>query len=504
MNLAQKLTAAGGHRGDVPALWWRDESVTHAELSERAARLAGGLAGLGVDPGDRVGIVCANNPYFVVSYLAALWAGAVAVPVNPMGAPDEMTRELDGTGVKVAVVGPGGRKAVDAARDAGGLADVTVVDAGSSAEHGAGGALGFDDLVESDPLAMAERALDDVAVLAHTSGTSGAPRAAVLTHGNLGANIDQALAHPTLHVEAGDVALGVLPLFHSYGLNAVLGLSLATGGGVVLVERFDPHGDLAAVAERGVTVVAGVPPMFSAWLSMPDVPPDAFAGVRVAMSGAAPLPVEVQRGFRERFGIPLHQGYGLTEAAPIVTTTGTEGEPRPGSIGVPLPGVEVRLVDTDGADVLAGDPGEIHVRGPNVFAGYWQDEEATKAVLDDDGWLHTGDVAVADDDGFLFIVDRSKDLVIVSGFNVYPAEVEEVLMRHEGVAEAAVVGVPHPHTGEAVKAFVVEAEGAHLDEEELVAYCTRHLARYKAPSAVEFVSELPRGLGGKVLRRRLV
>lgn len=504
MNLALKLTARAATRPDATAIWWRDESVTHAQLAERAGRLAGGLASLGVVPGDRVGLVAANNPYWVVSYLATLCAGAVAVPINPQGSPDEITRELDGTGAKVAIVGPAGRKTVDAARDGGGLANVTIVDAGSSAAHSAGGALAFDDLVESDPMPMVDRGDDDLAVLAHTSGTSGAPRAAKLTHGNLCSNLDQALAHPTLHVEADDVALGVLPLFHSYGLNAVLGLGLATGGAVVLVERFDPHGDVETIAERGVTVVAGVPPMFAAWLSLPDLAAEAFAGVRLAMSGAAPLPVEVQKGFEQRFGVHLHQGYGLTEASPIVTTTGSTGAPPPGSIGVPLPGVEVRVVDTDGEDVLAGDAGEIWVRGRNIFPGYWEDEEATKRVLDDAGYLHTGDIAVTDDQGYLFIVDRSKDLIIVSGFNVYPAEVEEVLLRHEGVAEAAVIGVPHPHTGETVKAFVVEAPDAHLDEEELVTHCTRYLARYKAPSAVEFVGELPRGLGGKLLRRDLV
>jgi len=216
-----------------------------------------------------------------------------------------------------------------------------------------------------------------------------------------------------------------------------------------------------------------------------------------------PLAVEVQRAFQERFGLPLHQGYGLTEASPVVTTTGSEGEPRLGSIGVPLPGVEVRLVDADGDDTLVGDPGEIWVRGANVFVGYWGDDEATQRVLDHDGWLHTGDVAVADHDGYLFIVDRSKDLIIVSGFNVYPAEVEEVLLLHEGVAEVAVVGMPHPHTGEAVKAFVVAAPGAHLDEEELVSHCARHLARYKAPSAVEFFDALPKGGTGKILKKEL-
>lgn len=501
MNLARKLT--GTALPDAPALVWRDRMTTHGELTDRAARLAGALHGMGIEPGDRVGVICANNPYFVVSYLATLWAGAVAVPVNPMAAAEEITRELDGTGTKVAVVGPAGRAAAEQARDDGGLAEVTVVDAGSSAEHPSGEALSWSDLLESEPVEPVERTEGDPAVLAHTSGTSGAPKAAVLTHGSLAANLDQAQAHPTLHVESGDVALGVLPLFHSYGLNAVLGLTLATGGRLVLVERFDPHPTLELVADHQVTVVPGVPPMFSAWLALPEIPEGAFSSVRVAMSGAAPLPVAVQEAFHERFGVSLHQGYGLTEASPIVTTTGSEGAPRPGSIGVPLPGVQVRLADASGDDTLVGDPGEIWVRGPNVFAGYWEDDEATERVLTPEGWLRTGDVAVADDEGFLFIVDRSKDLIIVSGFNVYPAEVEEVLARHEGVADVAVVGTPHPHTGESVKAFVAPAPGAQLDEDELVAFCSRSLARYKAPTSIEFVDQLPRGLGGKVLRRFL-
>ena len=260
MYKRQLLTRAAESRPDAAALWWRDEAVTYAELADRVARMAAGLAGLGVGPGDRVGIVCANNPYFVVGYLGALWAGATTVPINPMGAADEITRELEGTGTKVAVVGPIGRPAVEAARQAGGLAAVTVVSAGSSGEHSAGGALALEDLLEAEPAPCVDRDPSDLAVLAHTSGTSGSPKAAMLTHGNLAANLEQARAHPTLHVDETDVALGVLPLFHSYGLNGVLGLGLATGGRIVLVERFDPHELLGTIAEQGVTVIAGVPP----------------------------------------------------------------------------------------------------------------------------------------------------------------------------------------------------------------------------------------------------
>ncbi len=511
-NLAAKLLGPAAAAPERPALWWRDETVGAGELSARARGFATGLAALGVGPGDRVAIVCANTPTFVVSYLGALVAGAVAVPVNPGSVPRELAGELAASEAAVVVVGPAGRRPLAAAREWVSTGDSVVVTAGVAAGSAAASAAGsgdlgetvaWDELVGREPSEIVERSGDDVAVLVHTSGTSGAPKAAMLTHANLAANIDQAQGHPTVAVEPDDVVLGVLPLFHSYGLTAVLGLSLAAGAGVALAETFHPHETLELVARRRVTVVAGVPPMFAAWSALPDAPGDAFDTLRVAVSGAAPLEPAVQRGFRDRFGVALHQGYGLTEASPIVTTTVSEREPREGSIGVPLPGVEVRLVDRQGGTALVGDPGEIQVRGDNVFPGYWNDEEASAAVLTEDGWLRTGDLAVADDDGFLSIVGRSKDLVIVSGFNVYPVEVEEVLVRHGGVAEAAVVGVPDAHTGESVKAYVVPDAGAQLDEEELVGWCRDQLARYKCPAAVEVVRELPRGLAGKVLRRSL-
>jgi long-chain acyl-CoA synthetase len=242
--------------------------------------------------------------------------------------------------------------------------------------------------------------------------------------------------------------------------------------------------------------------MYVAWATMPGADRDAMRSVRLAISGAAKLPEEVAAAFTARFGVPVFEGYGLTEAGPVVTT-GVGDLPRPGSVGVPVPGVEVRLVDADGDDVEAGDPGEIWVRGPNVFAGYWQDPEATARVLTPDGWLRTGDVAVADADGWLYLVDRRKDLIIVSGFNVYPAEVEEVLRAHPRIAEAAVVGEPDPYSGEAVKAFVVPVAGTHLDEDEVIAHCASRLARYKCPTRVAFVEALPRNAVGKALRRAL-
>ncbi|HET6952783.1 MAG TPA: AMP-binding protein [Acidimicrobiales bacterium] len=484
MNLASVIE---GHPGDSPALHSRGEVTTYGELRDQVARARGGLVARGVGPGDRVAIVAANNWYFVVAYLATLGAGAVAVPLNPQSPPLELEEELAAVGARLALLGP---------------TAVTTVDGLGRGLAGDAGGVPIADLVQSEPAPLVDRAGDDLAVLLFTSGTAGAPRAAMLTHGNLVANIEQVLANPERPEGADDVTLGVLPLFHVFGLNAVLGVALYVGSSVLLIERFDPYSTLEAVAALGVTVVTGVPTMWADWAALPGEWRDAVASVRLAVSGAAPLDPAVRRAVRERLGIELIEGYGLTEASPAVTS-GLGRDAPDGSIGVPLPGVEVRLVDSTGDDALVGDPGEIWVRGPNVFPGYWDDPDATRSVLTGDGWLRTGDLAVVDDDGFLSLVDRAKDVVIVSGFNVFPAEVEEVLTRHPDVAAAAVVGVPHPHSGEAVKAFVVLSPGAHIDEDVLVEHTRRHLARYKCPTTIAFVDALPHGMTGKVLRRAL-
>jgi len=323
----------------------------------------------------------------------------------------------------------------------------------------------------------------------------------MLTHGSLRANVDQVLAAPD-RIGPSDVVLGVLPLFHVFGLGLNVHVTLAAGASVVLAKRFDPVGTLELVGRERVTIVPGAPPMWVAWAALPEAQPGAFASVRHALSGAAKLPEEVADAIERRFGVIVREGYGLTEASPVVTTS-VGIEARRGSVGRALDGVDVRLVGDDGVDVLDDDPGEIWVRGANVFAGYWNDPDATDRALTPDGWLRTGDIAVADDDGYLYIVDRAKDLVIVSGFNVYPAEVEQVVGELPGVAEVAVVGVPDPDTGEAVRAYVVPAPGATVDEAGVQAWTRGRLARYKCPSTVVVVAELPKGLAGKILRRVL-
>ncbi|HYD08636.1 MAG TPA: AMP-binding protein [Acidimicrobiales bacterium] len=473
-----------GHPDDAVALVSRGRPTTYGELRRQAAALRGALVADGVEPGDRVAIAWANNPGFVVSYLAVLGVGAVAVPVNPTSPTAELQRELAVVAAKGLIAGPSAQSAADAL------------------DRSALTFLRTEVVLDGEGPPVVDRSEDDLAVMIFTAGTAGSPKAAMLSHGNLHANIRQTQAIPGRALVPDDVSFGVLPMFHIFGLNVVLGLTLAAGARVLLVERFDPVSAVDSIRDHGVTVLAGAPPMWSAWATLPGVAADAFATVRIAVSGASRLAPEVKVTMHDRFGVTIEEGYGLTEASPTVTSS-IGADSAPGSIGRPVPGVQLRLVDADGEDALLGDPGEIWVKGPNVFQGYWEDPAATSAALSPDGWLRTGDIAVVDDRGNLCIVDRAKDLIIVSGFNVFPAEVEDALLEHPGVEGVAVIGVDHPHTGEAVKAYVKAAPGAHLDEDELTEFCAKRLARYKCPSKILFVDEVPVNAAGKVLRREL-
>ncbi|MFP5320373.1 MAG: AMP-binding protein [Acidimicrobiia bacterium] len=498
MNLAE---ICAPHPDDAVAIISRGKATTYGELRDQVGRLRGGLLAHGIEPGDRVGIVAANNWYFVASWLAILGVGAVAVPLNPTSPAPEVTRELAEVGAVAVVVGPMGKRVLpDLDRSA--LPDLRLIVQADPGDLVVDDAVRLDELLAAEPAPIAERSDDDLAVLMFTSGTAGFPRAAMLSHGNLLANIEQLQANPFREQRGDDVSFGVLPFFHIFGLNVVLNMALHTGGSVLTVERFDPESAIESIRMHGVTLIAGAPAMWQAWALLPGAPSDSFATVRIAGSGAAKLDAHVRTTMLERFGLQIDEGYGLTEASPVVTTS--TGIPAPaGSIGAPLPGVKVRLIDADGLDVLVGDVGELRVSGPNVFQGYWNDPDATARALTPDGWLMTGDLAVVDDDGFLFVVDRLKDLIIVSGFNVYPAEVESVLVEHPGVRAAAVVGVQHPHSGEAVKAYVVAADGASIEEDDVISFCEARLARYKCPQKVWFVDELPSGLGGKIRKHEL-
>ena len=495
VNLAHIID---GHDADTAALIWRNRVTTYGELRDQVAAFRGGLAASGVGDGDRVALVVGNSPHFVIAYLAAIGLGAVAVPLNPSSPGPELQSELAVVGARIVVVdkiGASNWAHVDRSE----VPSIEVIVA-TEPTAGGDGVIVFDDLLAAAPLDAVEVDGSHVAALMFTSGTARSPRAAMLTHANLQSNLDQSRSAQG-HINANDVIYGVLPLFHIFGLNVVIGLGLCVGATLVLVQRFDPATAAQTIRDRGVTVIPGAPALWTAFAHFDELEDDAFATVRLALSGASRLSISVAHTMRDRFGIDIREGYGLTEASPVVTTS-TGITPRFGSVGRALSGVEIRLINDNG-DALVGDVGEVWVRGDNVFAGYYDDPEATEAVLDADGWLHTGDLATTDDDGYLFLVDRSKDLIIVSGFNVYPAEVEEMLVMHPGVAEVGVVGVAHPHTGEAVKAYVVTTAGSDIDEETLIEYSLDHLARYKCPSKVIFVESLPRNTSGKLVRRSL-
>ncbi|MFZ9851770.1 MAG: AMP-binding protein [Ilumatobacteraceae bacterium] len=501
MNLA---SIVDGHEDSRPAIVSRGRVTDYGTLRSQVAGLRGSLVALGVGRNDRVALVCGNSRAFVVSYLATIGLGAIAVPLNPLAPAPELQRELEVVSPTLVVLEASGMPSFTGLSldRLASLRHVILTDrqGATSIPHSLD-AHSFDEMVVGDPVPVVEVDDRQPAVLVFTSGTAGSPRAAILTHRNLLANIEQNRRMPD-HVRADDVVFGVLPVFHIFGLNVVIGMSLDAGASIVLVQRFDPVTAIETIGQRGVTVVPGAPPVWVAWSMLEGFGTSHFASVRLALTGAARTPPEVADRLAEKFGITLREGYGLTEASPVVTSS-VGVEPRRESVGRVVPGVEVRVVDSDGSDIIAGDSGEVLVRGENVFVGYWNDAAATARVLDDDGWLHTGDIATVDGDGYLYLLDRAKDLIIVSGFNVFPAEVEEVLMRHPAVREAGVVGVPHPHTGESVRAYVVLNEGHEADEDTLIDHCHDHVARYKCPNKVLIVESLPHNHFGKLLRRSL-
>ena len=493
-------------------------SLTWTELEDQVARIATGLGEAGAVAGHRVMLVLPNRLEFVTTYLGVLRAQVVAVPVNPRSTHFELARLISDSGSRLVVADA---STVDVVRQA-----TALVRRGLAGELDDLSDLDHDLLsravppavvvVDADPL-EGELTLDrlsgvearpvpplqdpeKLAALLYTSGTSGRPRAAMLTHRALLANLAQVdeVEPPMIHGD--DVVLGVLPLFHVYGLNAVLGGVLRHRAKLVLVEQFDPAGTLDLIEDEACSVIPVAPPVFAHWLRDENLA-ERLGPVRLVLSGSAPLGVEVIEAFTERTGLPVHQGYGLTEAAPVVTSTLGSAQLQTGSVGTALPGIELRFVDALGGTPEGEDPGEIQVRGANLFSGYWPDGSGGP---DAEGWWSTGDVGFLDASGDLFLVDRIKDLIIVSGFNVYPIEVEEVVRAVRGVTETAVVGVDDPETGEAVVAYVVAPDA----DPEIVAadvrrHCETRLARFKRPVRVEVVDELPLTVTGKVQKGRL-
>ncbi|HTW19823.1 MAG TPA: AMP-binding protein [Mycobacteriales bacterium] len=486
-NVADLVRAAAETSPDKPALVDGERTVSWALLDRMVEQAAAGLQAAGCEPGDRIGLLLPNSVEFVTAYFGALRGGFVAVPFNTAYTPRELRYQLGDAAVRLVVTDT---------EHQGQLTDLTedsLVVVG--AESGS-----WDQLLDAGVSGeRSEVGGEDLAVLLYTSGTSGRPRGAMLSHRALLANLDQLVAIQPPVVSADDRVLLVLPLFHVYGLNAGLGLVAKAGSTGILARRFDPTETLELIQDQQVSCIVGAPPMYVAWSAMPQLG-ERLSTVRLALSGAAPLPPSVLGSVLESSGHHIFEGYGLTEAAPVLTTTLCSPVPKASSVGRPLPGVEVKILDDAEEEVDEHDPGELIVRGANLFSGYWPDGAGGP---DDEGWFRTGDVAYADADGDLYLVDRTRELILVSGFNVYPREVEDVLAEHEAVAEVAVIGAPHLYTGETVKALVVLRPGLTATEDQLIAYAASRLARFKCPTIVEFVAELPHSLSGKVSKGRL-
>jgi long-chain acyl-CoA synthetase len=427
-----------------------------------------------------------------VVYYGILRAGGVVVPMNPLLKGREVAYYLSDSGAGLIFAWHGfADPAGEGAEQAG--ADLIVVDG-----------VGFPDLLASvtPDFAVADADDEDTAVILYTSGTTGHPKGAELTHANLISNTE---VSRTDIVQAGpdDVIFGGLPLFHVFGQTVALNVAIAAGACLTLLPRFDAAHALRIIADHKVTVFEGVPTMYVALLHQPDRADYDTSALRMCISGGAALPVEVLRGFDEAFGVPVLEGYGLSETSPVASFNHPGRVRKPGSIGTPIRDVELRLVDEEGHEVPGGEVGEIVIRGPNVMKGYWQRPEATAEAIRD-GWFHTGDLAKVDEDGYFYIVDRKKDLIIRGGYNVYPREIEEVLYEHPAVAEAAVIGLPHSSLGEEVAAAVALKPGAAVTAEELRDYMKSQVAAYKYPRHVWLVDALPKGPTGKIQKRDIV
>lgn len=479
---------------DRVALIIGERRITYGELGQMTGSVRGGFAAAGLEPGHRVMMIGGNSEIALVTYLACLSSGLVTVPINPLSPPSEMNSEIERCQPHAVVLDDLGFDAWQRLEpDAQARAPIVLAPPGPGASH---------PLVDAPWVPGVEVAADEPAVLLFTSGTAGTPRPAILTHRNLAASMDAVLSLALPLAGHDHVVLAVVPLFHVFGLNLVVNLGLTIGATLVLEDHHGPERTAQLAALHGVTVVSGPPTLWASLLASASVPDNAFDTVQFAVSGAAPLDPSVARAIGDRFGLTICEGYGLTETSGLVCSA-LGLDTTFGSVGRPFPGVEVRLVDQAGDDVLIGDAGEVLVRGPMVSPGYFGDDIATARTRTDDDWLITGDLAVVDDGGELAIVGRAKDLIIVSGFNVHPAEIERVIAGHEAVDLVAVVAEPDELTGEHPVAHVVLHPGSSVSEAELIGLCHDHLARYKTPKAIVFTNSIPTGLGGKLRRSAL-
>lgn len=510
MNLTEQLHETAKKMGSKPAYYFMDQSSTYAELDGAVTKFAAGLAQIGVKKGDHIALLLGNSPHFVISLYGALRLGATVIPINPIYTPDEIGYIINNGDVKAVVMLdlllPLAEKmhqvlpkvesyiVCETSQGKSTALDITALSVYPKLKS-------FSQLLAAETLEFHEVKTeeDDVAIILYTSGTTGKPKGAMLTHKNLYSNAKDISDY--LHMNEDDRVITTLPMFHVFCLTVALNAPLMNGATILIDPKFSPQEIFRLAKKYEPTVFAGVPTMYNFLLQYAENYGGDLSSLRLCISGGSSLPVALLKSFEKKFNVVISEGYGLSEASPVTCFNPLDRPRKPGSIGQSIINVENKVVNELGEEVPVGEVGELIVRGPNVMKGYYKMPEETQATIKD-GWLYTGDLARMDEDGYFYIVDRKKELIIVGGFNVYPREVEEVLYEHDGVVEAAVIGVPDPNLGEAVKCYVVKKNEA-LTEDELLDYCSHHLAKYKIPSSIEFIEELPKNTTGKILRRAL-
>jgi long-chain acyl-CoA synthetase len=497
-TLADVLAPAMALAPDKVAIIYEDRTLTYREIDSTANRIANGLIGIGIKPGDRVAAHIDNRPEFILIYLGVVRAGGVLVPTNVMYTAEEMEHILTDSGARaIFVLSP----LTEKIKKVNSPALVTLIELGDKT-------LGHTTLAEIIAKCAAtrpnvKRDPSKVAIIQYTSGTTGKPKGAMVSDNNIFAVLDATSDLPgSLPGIPEDSTVVVLPLFHAYALDLVINRSFHTVQTMVLHNRFDAEKVFRDIEKYKITMFYGAPPMYHAFVNTPGLEKYNAKSLRGAFSGAAPLPVVVMEQFKALTGVQINEGYGLSETAPTLTSNMAGPVTKPGAVGPPIKNVEIRLVDDNDVEVGKGQVGEVIARGPNIFLGYWNRPEATEEAFRG-GWFHTGDMGRFDEDGYLYIVDRKKDMVVVSGYNVYPIELENVIMRHPKIVDCAVIGVPNEYQGESVKACVVLKPGQTMTVEELQAYCREHLAAFKVPKFISIRTTLPKNPTGKILKRVL-
>ena len=507
MNLSSRLSETAGIHATKPAYFFMDRSTSYAELDGAVTKFASGLAGLGVQKGDHIALLLGNSPHFIIAFYGAMRLGATVIPVNPIYTAEEIGYILNNGDVKAVV-------ALDLLAPLVGKVEGMLPKVSNYIICPTKQDSTIDELIEAHPKMKSFSSVlesgtisfegpqldeDDVAVILYTSGTTGRPKGAMLTHKNLYSNARDTGDY--LKMNENDRVITTLPMFHVFCMTVVLNAPLISGATLLIAPKFSPA-DIFRLAEKyEATVFAGVPTMYNFLYQYREGNPAHLSTLRLCISGGASLPVALLKNFEKKFNVAISEGYGLSEASPVTCFNPLDRPRKPGSIGTSIMNLKNKVVNELGEEVPVGEVGELIVQGPNVMKGYYKMPEETEAAIKD-GWLYTGDLAKMDEEGYFYIVDRKKDMIIVGGFNVYPREVEEVLYNHPDIVEAAVIGVPDPNVGEAVKCFVVKSN-KELTEVQVLEYCKQYLAKYKLPSSIDFIDELPKNTTGKILRRAL-